>query len=129
MTDPGHSLAATITGTDAPGLLTRVMAALAGTDAEILDLEQTVVRGQLSIGVCSASRRRLTRWRTGWPELAPAGTDRSSRRHRRQPAPTQSRHRHDPGTTAVDQPVAITTAIIAEHGGNIDRSRGCHEPR
>ncbi|MGB2766389.1 MAG: ACT domain-containing protein, partial [Propionicimonas sp.] len=51
MPETASSLAATITGADAPGLLSRLMGAIASTEAEILDLEQTVVRGQLSIGV------------------------------------------------------------------------------
>ena len=48
MPETASSLAATITGADAPGLLSRLMGAIASTEAEILDLEQTVVRGQLS---------------------------------------------------------------------------------
>ena len=51
MAEPVHSVAATITGDDAPGVLTRLLDAAASDDVEILDLEQTVVRGRLSIGL------------------------------------------------------------------------------
>ena len=51
MADPASTLAATITGRDRPGLLARLADAIGLTGAEVLDLEQSVVRGQVSIGV------------------------------------------------------------------------------
>mgnify|MGYP000872169477 FL=1 len=126
MTDLGHSLAATITGTDAPGLLTRVMAALAGVDAEILDLEQTVVRGQLSIGVLlgvpegglDALEDRLAGAcaRLGLAVAIAEGIGNNPPRHNRVIVTIL-------GRPLLTSHVAVTTAIIAEHGGNIDRSR------
>lgn len=126
MAEPAYSLAATITGIDAPGLLTRVMEAVSSVEAEILDLEQTVVRGQLSIGVLLAvppaghdlleDRLAGACARLGLSvSIAEGLGDNPPRRNRAIVTilgrPLMSSH------------VAVTTKVIAELGGNIDRSR------
>jgi len=45
------TLLATITGTDRPGVTAAVVGALAGRDLEVLDVEQHVVRGHLTLAV------------------------------------------------------------------------------
>ncbi|MEA4944990.1 MAG: phosphoserine phosphatase SerB, partial [Propionicimonas sp.] len=120
------SLAATITGTDRPGLLDRLMDAIAATDAEILDLEQTVVRGQLSIGLLLAvapgvavtieDRLAGACARLGLTVSISEGVgDNPARRNRTV-------------VTILGRPLlaahlAAATAVIAGLGGNIDRSR------
>lgn len=126
MAEPVHSVAATITGDDTPGVLTRLLDAAASEDVEILDLEQTVVRGRLSIGLLlgvppagfSALEDRLagTCARLGLAITMSEGIgDNPPRRDRAI-------------VTVLGQPlltrhVALVTRVIAELGGNIDRSR------
>ncbi len=126
MGDLGFSLAATITGTDAPGLLTKVMSAIASTQAEILDLEQTVVRGQLSIGVLLSvpssghdeleDRLAGACARAGLSVSITEGIGDNPERHQRVIVTIL-------GRPLLTSHVAVTTGVIAEHGGNIDRSR------
>ena len=126
MADTARSLAATITGVDAPGQLTRVMQAIASVDAEILDLEQTVVRGQLSIGVllsAPAEGHRLLEdrlagacARLGLAVTIAEGIGDNPPRHNRAIVTIL-------GRPLLSSHVATTTRIVAEHGGNIDRSR------
>jgi phosphoserine phosphatase len=126
MSESARSLAATITGNDAPGLLTRLMAAIASLDAEILDLEQTVVRGQLSIGVLLGvpgggveeieDRLAGACARLGLTVAMAEGIGDNPPRHNRAIVTIL-------GRPLLTTHVAVTTAIIAEHGGNIDRSR------
>ncbi|UYM04975.1 phosphoserine phosphatase SerB [Solicola gregarius] len=50
--DPaGSTLLVTLTGRDHPGVTSRVFAATAGFDAEVLDIEQLLLRGRLVLGV------------------------------------------------------------------------------
>lgn len=126
MADTARSLAATITGVDAPGQLTRVMHAIAGVDAEILDLEQTVVRGQLSIGVLLSvpaeghhlleDRLAGACARLGLAVTIAEGIGDNPPRHNRAIVTIL-------GRPLLSSHVATTTRIVAEHGGNIDRSR------
>lgn len=126
MVSPVHTVAATITGDDAPGVLTRLLDAIASDDVEILDLEQTVVRGQLSIGLLLGlppdgfarleDRLAGTCARLGLAIAMSEGIgDNPPRRNRAI-------------VTVLGQPlltrhVALVTKVIAELGGNIDRSR------
>lgn len=126
MTEPGYSLAATITGTDAPGLLRRVMEAVATVDAEILDLEQTVVRGQLSIGVLLGvptrgydlleDRLAGACARLGLAVSIAEGIGDNPPRHNRAIVTVL-------GRPLLSSQVAITAAVIADLGGNVDRGR------
>ncbi len=126
MADPVHTVAATITGDDAAGVLTRLLDAIASDDVEILDLEQTVVRGRLSIGLLLGlppdgfarleDRLAGTCARLGLAITMSEGIgDNPPRRNRAI-------------VTVLGQPlltrhVALVTNVIAELGGNIDRSR------
>ncbi len=126
VTDPTHSLAATITGADAPGRLDRLMAAISGSEVEILDLEQTVVRGQLSIGLLLAAT----------PETADAVADRlagSCARLGLSLSMAEGVGDNPPrlnrtivtilGRPLLTAHLATTARVIAGLGGNIDRSR------
>ncbi|MFZ1411790.1 MAG: phosphoserine phosphatase SerB [Micropruina sp.] len=126
MPELASSLAATITGTDSPGLLNRLMESIASADAEILDLEQTVVRGQLSIGVLLGvpprghdllqDRLAGACARLGLAVSMSEGVGDNPPRINRAIV------------TILGQPLladhlAVTTQVIAELGGNVDRSR------
>ncbi|MFT3968750.1 MAG: phosphoserine phosphatase SerB [Micropruina sp.] len=126
MSDATYTLAATITGSDAPGLLDRLMVAVAGSDAEILDLEQTVVRGQLSIGLLVATAPESamaladhlagTCARLGLSVAIAEGVGDNPTRHNRTIVTVLGR----PLLTAH---LAATAQAIADLGGNIDRIR------
>ncbi|MGC3954261.1 MAG: phosphoserine phosphatase SerB [Propionicimonas sp.] len=126
MTDPTRTLAATITGADAPGLLDRLTAAIAAVDVEILDLEQTVVRGQLSIGLLLSTPPELTETvadrlagtcaRLGLTVTMAEGVGDNPPRHNRSIVTLLGR----PLLTAH---LATTARVIAGLGGNIDRGR------
>lgn len=126
MSHATHSLAATITGSDAPGLLDRLMAAIAGSDAEILDLEQTVVRGRLSIGLLMATapesamtladRLAGTCARLGLSVAMAEGVGDNPTRYNRTIVTVLGR----PLLTAH---LAATARAIADLGGNVDRIR------
>ena len=49
------TLSATLTGPDRPGITQALMTAIAGLGTEVLDLEQVVVRGQVTIAVLLGS--------------------------------------------------------------------------
>lgn len=49
------TLAATLTGPDSPGITQALMGAIAGLGTEVLDLEQVVVRGQVTIALLLGS--------------------------------------------------------------------------
>lgn len=126
MAEPPYSLAATITGTDAPGLLDKLMAAVAAAEVEILDLEQTVVRGQLSIGVLLAvppgaadlvqDRLAGACARLGLAVTMAEGVGDNPPRLNRTIITIL-------GRPLLAGHLAATTAVIARLGGNIDRSR------
>jgi len=128
MADPGAvtTVAATITGADRPGQLAALLGAIAAPDAEVLDLEQTVVRGQLSVGLLLGSvptsvdeledRLAGACARLGLVVRMAEGQGDNPPRPQRAIVtllgrPLTARH------------VAAATAVIARCGGNIDRSR------
>lgn len=125
MTDQ-FSLAATITGTDSPGLLNRLLQAIAVLDAEVLDLEQTVVRGRLSIGLLlgvspTASDEIEDRLagvcaRLGLSVALTEGVGDNPPRHNRAIVTVL-------GRPLLASHLAAATEAIAALGGNIDRSR------
>lgn len=59
------SLLLTVTGRDRPGVTGALFAALAGHDVEILDVEQVVIRGRLTLGVLLHARGDLATLRRG----------------------------------------------------------------
>ena len=126
MADPASTLAATITGRDRPGLLARLADAIGLTGAEVLDLEQSVVRGQASIGVL-----------LGIPEVGlDTLEDRLAGACARlglqvQMAEGQGDNPPRPRRVVVTMfgrpllavHLAAAARVISEHGGNIDRCR------
>ncbi len=127
MADPTAStLAATITGADRPGLLAKLTDAIGITGAEVLDLEQSVVRGQVSIGVLLAvppvgldlleDRLAGACARLGLTvQLAEGQGDNPPRPNRAIVTLF--------GRPLLAEHLAVATRIVAMLGGNIDRSR------
>lgn len=126
MPDTASTLAATITGSDRPGLLARLTDAIAQTGAEVLDLEQSVVRGQLSIGVL-----------LGIPEVGlDTLEDRLAGACARlglQVAMAEGQGDNPPrpnravvtmfGRPLLAEHVGVVAQVVAECGGNVDRCR------
>jgi phosphoserine phosphatase len=121
-----HTLLVTISGEDRPGVTSTFFDAIADVGAEVLDLEQVVVRGQLTLAmlldpgdahdrlkdVLSAVGRDLelkVKLRSGTGD---------SRRDKRGRAAVVVL-----GTPLRASGVATVTARIASHGANIDRIR------
>jgi phosphoserine phosphatase len=121
-----RTLLVTLTGHDRPGVTSALFEAASTVGAEVLDLEQVVVRGHLALSVLLSPGRdenvlvdRLTRAgeRLGMHvELVAGRGDNAPRRTGRaavvvMAAPLETRH------------VAAVARAIAEHGANIDRIR------
>ncbi|HMM94424.1 phosphoserine phosphatase SerB [Phycicoccus sp.] len=125
--DPAaRTLLVSLSGPDRPGVTSTVFAAAATVGADVLDLEQIVVRGHLVLSVLLAPGRdenvltdRLTRAGEAMGmhvQLAAGQGDNAPRRTGRaavvvMAAPLETRH------------VAAVAEAVAAHGANIDRIR------
>ncbi|KRE62770.1 phosphoserine phosphatase SerB [Nostocoides sp. Soil756] len=125
--DPeARTLLLSLSGPDRPGVTSAVFAAASTVGADVLDLEQVVVRGHLALSVLLSPSHdenvltdRLTRAGENLGmtvRLVGGRGDNASRRTGRaavvvMAAPLETRH------------VAAVAASIAEHGANIDRIR------
>ncbi|WP_232549320.1 phosphoserine phosphatase SerB [Propioniciclava soli] len=120
------TLAATLTGPDRPGITAALMGAIAGLGTEVLDLEQVLVRGQVTIAVLLGSlpedldtledRLAGTCARLGYRLSIDEGVGDNPPRARRVVVsllgrPLRATHLAEAGR------------VIAEHGGTIDRIR------
>ena len=56
--DPPPTLLATLSGADRPGVTSHLFASLADLDVAVLDVEQVVVRGHLTLAVLLAPGRQ-----------------------------------------------------------------------
>ncbi len=120
------TLAATITGPDSPGITAAMMGAIAGLGTEVLDLEQVVLRGQVTIAVLLGSlpddldalQDRLAGAcaRLGYRLTLEEGEGDNPARHRRCVVTILGRPLRATHLATVGQ-------AIREHGGNIDRIR------
>ncbi|MGI5950240.1 MAG: phosphoserine phosphatase SerB [Brooklawnia sp.] len=121
-----QTLAATITGTDRPGMTVQLMDAIARCGATVLDFEQVVVREQLILALLLGSlpddiseltdRLAGTCARLGANLHIAEGVGDNPPRPNRVVVtllgrPLMARH------------LAAAAAVITEHGGNVDRSR------
>lgn len=126
MAEPESTLAATITGRDSPGLLARLTDAIGITGAQVLDLEQNVVRGQLSIGVLLAigevgldtleDRLAGACARLGLQVAMAEGQGDNPPRPNRVVVTVL-------GRPLLAEHLAVATRVITVHGANIDRCR------
>ncbi|MGA8047461.1 MAG: phosphoserine phosphatase SerB [Dermatophilaceae bacterium] len=124
--DPTATLLATLSGADRPGVTSRLFTSLDGLDVAVLDVEQVVVRGHLTLAVLLAAGDR-----TGdvGARIAAVARDLGM-------TVTTSLGTGDPGrnrtgraaVVALGQPltaraVSAITATVAGSGANIDRIR------
>lgn len=120
------TLAATLTGPDRPGITMNLMSAIAGLGTEVLDFEQVLVRGQVTIAVLLGSlpddldtledRLAGTCARLGYRLTINEGLGDNPPRHDRVVVtllgrPLRATH------------LAAVSRVITDHGGNIDRIR------
>lgn len=121
-----QTLLVTISGEDRPGVTSTFFDAIADVGAEVLDLEQVVVRGHLTLAMLLAAGEAHERLRS---VLATVGRD-LELKVKIKSGTGDSRHRRS-GRAAVvvlgsplrASGVAAITARIASHGANIDRIR------
>ncbi|MDO5533997.1 MAG: phosphoserine phosphatase SerB [Propionibacteriaceae bacterium] len=121
-----QTLAATLTGPDRPGITQALMGAIAGLGTEVLDFEQVVVRGQVTIAVLLGSlpddldtledRLAGTCARLGYRLVIDEGQGDNPPRPKRVVVTILGRPLRATHLAAVGR-------VVAEHGGNIDRVR------
>jgi len=125
--DPdARTLLLTLDGSDRPGVTKRIFEAAASVGAEVLDLEQVVVRGHLALSVLLAPGRdenvlvdRVTRAGEAMGmrvDLVEGRGDNAPRRTGRAAVVVM-------GAPLRARDVASVASTIAEHGANIDRIR------
>ena len=120
------TLAATLSGPDRPGITHALMSAVAGLGTEVLDLEQVVVRGQVTIALLLGSlpddldrledRLAGTAARLGYRLTIEEGLGDNPPRPRRVVVTILGRPLRATHLAAVGR-------VVSEHGGNIDRVR------
>jgi len=121
-----QTLAATLSGPDRPGITHALMSAVAGLGTEVLDLEQVVVRGQVTIALLLGSlpddldrledRLAGTAARRGYRLTIEEGLGDNPPRPRRVVVTILGRPLRATHLAAVGR-------VVSEHGGNIDRVR------
>ncbi|MBB1495760.1 phosphoserine phosphatase SerB [Propioniciclava sp. MC1595] len=121
-----QTLAATLSGPDRPGITHALMSAVAGLGTEVLDLEQVVVRGQVTIALLLGSlpddldrledRLAGTAARLGYRLTIEEGLGDNPPRPRRVVVTILGRPLRATHLAAVGR-------VVSEHGGNIDRVR------
>ncbi len=120
-----QTVAATVSGADRPGLMAQLLGAVRDSGAEVLDLEQQVVRGQLTFGLLLAEPRDLAELedrlagacaRLGLALNIAEGVGDNPPRPNRVIVTML-------GRPLLAEHVATVAGVIADHGGNIDRSR------
>lgn len=120
-----QTVAATVSGVDRPGLMAQILEAVSDSGAEVLDLEQQVVRGQLTFGLLLGEPRNMSELedrlagacaRLGLAVQIAEGVGDNPPRPNRAIVTML-------GRPLLAEHVAAVAGVIAAHGGNIDRSR------
>ncbi len=119
-----RTLLITLTGRDRPGVTAQIFATLAGTGAEVLDIEQIVLRRRLILGVLITAPRDWKRARTAI-EATVSSLDMSVEVTRgtgdNKPRKTGRSHVTIIGGPLKATAMAAIAGRIADAGGNIDR--------
>ncbi|MCD5312273.1 phosphoserine phosphatase SerB [Kineosporia babensis] len=124
--DPARTVLFTLTGPDRPGVTTAVFQVLTRSGVEVLDVEQVVVRGHLTLAVLVTAGPdeagmiaavRLVGGDLGLTVEGEPGRGDNSKRRRNRLAVTLL------GAPLLPSAVAGVAGRIAEHGANIDRIR------
>jgi len=125
-TDAARTILFTLTGPDRPGVTTAVFGVLTRSGVEVLDVEQVVVRGHLTLAVlvtagaheaATIADVRGIAGELGLNVSGVPGTGDNEKRRRNRLAVTML------GAPLLPAAVAGVTGRIAEHGANIDRIR------
>ncbi len=121
-----RTLRVTVTGVDRPGVTSGLFADLATAGAEVLDLEQIVVRGHLTLSVLLAAEDHPERLEA----LAKAAGERLGMRVKVRSGAGDTRERATGrahvvllGHPLTANAVAVVAERISAHGANIDRIR------
>ncbi|WP_308114004.1 phosphoserine phosphatase SerB [Kineosporia corallincola] len=124
--DSARTVLFTLTGPDRPGVTTAVFGVLIRSGVEVLDVEQVVVRGHLTLSVLVTAGQdesgmilavRMAGSDLGLSVSGEPGTGDNSKRRRNRLAVTLL------GAPLLPSAVAGVTGRIAGHGANIDRIR------
>ena len=123
---PTHTLLVTVSGDDRPGVTSTLFEAIADVGAEVLDLEQVVVRGHLTLALLLSAGPHDSRLREVVGSVATSlglrvtlesgSGDNAPRRGGRAAVVVI-------GAPLLASAVAAVAARIAAHGANIDRIR------
>jgi phosphoserine phosphatase len=121
-----HTLLVTVSGDDRPGVTSTLFDAIADVGAEVLDLEQVVVRGHLTLALLLAAAPQNSRLREVVASVGaslgmqvtvePGSGDNAPRRSGRAVVVVLA-------APLLASAVAAITTRIAAHGANIDRIR------
>ena len=115
----------TVTGRDRPGVTSALFTALAGTGADVLDVEQVVVADHLTLAVLlgEATAADVQAALSGLGEAA--GVTVSCSPGSGSDGPRRPRRLHVTllGAPLLPAAVARITAVVAAHGANVDRIR------
>ena len=130
--DTPRTLLITVTGPDRPGVTASLMAALSAHEVEILDVEQVVIRGRLTLGILVGPSAALEHGSALVLDAASATARRAATTLAMDVDVTPGAAEHDPRrrgrllVTALGHPllpaaVSGLAGRISELGGNIDR--------
>ncbi len=124
--EPEQTLSITVTGDDRPGVTSTILGAIAGTGAEVLDIQQVAVHGHLTLAVLLAPGDHVEELRDAAAvaahrlgltlSVAEGSGDNRRQRHGRAAVVVL-------GAPLRADAVSLVTARIADHGANIDRIR------
>ncbi len=116
----------TLTGPDRPGVTTRLFGALIGSGADVLDVEQVVIRGQLILGVLLSAEDSALVEELVLPVAHTLGmtvsvTTGDLEQTEEAVGVTDRAHVVVLGHPLTPSAIAAITQRIADHGANIDR--------
>jgi phosphoserine phosphatase len=121
-----RTLLVTVTGPDRPGVTSAVFDALSAPDVEVIDVEQVVIRGRLTLGVLvSAGNRETALAAAATAAGRELGLQVSCTSGHGDNAPRKGQALHVTLLGAPLRPLAVSSiaTVLAAHGANIDRIR------
>ncbi|NAZ84044.1 phosphoserine phosphatase SerB [Kineococcus sp. R8] len=123
--DTRPTVLVTVTGQDRPGVTSALFTALAGTDADVLDVEQVVVRDHLTLAVLlgEPAAGDVQAALAGLGDVAGVTVTCSPGLGVDGPRRPRRLHVTLLGAPLLPAAVARITAVVAERGANVDRIR------
>ena len=127
MAEPApRTLLVTVTGPDRPGVTSAVFDALSAPDVEVIDVEQVVIRGRLTLGVLVSAGHQETALAAAATAAGRAlGMQVSCTSGHGDNAPRRGQAMHVTLLGAPLRPLAVSSiaTVLAARGANIDRIR------